>query len=161
MPGERPAFSAAPLTAKRISRLPSRQKRAEAVASGDGRRLSTAKRGSQSESTRRIVPFHFKIRRLAAAATQQLQAPARLSDQPSGQGGVARQSADAPAGHGGTSGGGTLAPAAALQQEAGTSGRLGCQLQTAGGNRIDAGHFADHADQVVALETLFQSPQQV
>src|SRR5690625_703152 len=161
MPGERPAFSAAPLTAKRISRLPSRQKRAEAVASGDSRRLSTAKRGSQSESTRRIVPFHFESSRLTPATAQQLQAPAGSSNQPARQGRVARQPADPPAGHGGAAGGGTLAPAAALQQETRTSGLFRGQLQAAGGDRIDAGHLAGHASQFMALETLFQSPEQV
>src|ERR1051326_403458 len=115
------------------------------------RSRSIGQLGRKTYMTRRIRYLHNPLRRHAAAAAQQFDPPARLSDQMPEPGviDVARgQGRDAPARHGGARplafSGRLLAIAPAPQQKGRDAGMLGGELQAAAGDEREAPDLADH-----------------
>jgi hypothetical protein len=118
--------------------------------------------------TRRIRHLHIPPRRHAAAAAQQLDAPARLSDQLPKPGviDVARgQCRDAPAGHRGARplafARRLLAIAPAPQQKSGDAGALGGKLQAAARHERQSPDLANDRDKTGGAQPFLDRPQDV
>src|SRR5437588_6634545 len=196
MPGARPAFAAAGFKAASRRRPPdavtvakggsafvmSVDASAEAEArlgsepplfSVNCRSRSIGQLGRKTYMTRRIrylhIPrLHNPLGRHAAAATQQFDAPARLSDQLPKPGviDVSRgQCRDAPAGHGRARPLAfalrLLAIAPAPQQKSGDAGALGGKLQAATRHERQSPDLADDRDKTGGAQPFLDRPQEV